>query len=184
MLAMQYNFTLPADFDMEVIRQRVTAKGPLVEGFPGLGFKAFLYARRGEHGPENLYAPFYLWDDNEAMNRLLGGEVFSGVSTAFGWPSVKMWSVIHAIKTPALREARYFSREIVPIAPHTALDKLQSTETEIVQAAIARDGALTAVTAFEPTTWSLVRARFWGERPAEPVRPGTQIYVVGYLATS
>jgi hypothetical protein len=24
---MQYNFTLPADFDTEVIRQRVTAKG-------------------------------------------------------------------------------------------------------------------------------------------------------------
>jgi hypothetical protein len=52
MLAMQYNFTLPADFAMEVIRQRVIAKGPLVEGFPGLGFKAFLYARCGEHGPE------------------------------------------------------------------------------------------------------------------------------------
>jgi Domain of unknown function (DUF4865) len=184
MLAMQYNFTLPADFDMEVIRQRVTAKGPLVEGFPGLGFKAFLYARRGEHGPENLYAPFYLWDDNGAMNRLLGGEVFAGVSTAFGWPSVKMWSVIHAIKTPALREARYFTREILPIAPHAALGKFQSTETEVVESAIARDGALTAVTAFEPTTWSLVRARFWRDRPPETARPGTQLYVVGYLATS
>lgn len=184
MLAMQYNFTLPADFDMEVIRQRVAAKGPLVEGFPGLGFKAFLYARRGEHGPENLYAPFYLWDDNEAMNRLLVGEVFSGVSTAFGWPSVKMWSVIKALKTPALREARYCSREILPIVPHTALDKLQKTETEIAQSAVARDGSLTALTAFEPTTWSLVRARFWRDRPAEPAHPGTQIYVVGYLATS
>ena len=49
MLAMQYNFTLPADFDMDIIRKRVAAKGPLVDGFPGLGFKAFLYARRGEH---------------------------------------------------------------------------------------------------------------------------------------
>lgn len=184
MLAMQYNFTLPADFDMEVIRQRVITKGPLVEGFPGLGFKAFLYARRGEHGPENLYAPFYLWDDNEAMNRLLGGEVFAGVSSAFGWPSVKMWSVIHALKTPALREAHYFSREILPIAPHTALEKLQNTETELAQSAVTRDGALTAVAAFEPTTWSLVRARFWKDRPAEPARAGTQIYVVGYLATA
>ena len=63
-----------------------------------------------------------------------------------------MCSVIHAKKTPALREAGYFSREILSIAPHTDLGKLQITETEIVQAAIARDEALTAVTAFEPTT--------------------------------
>lgn len=184
MLAMQYSFTLPADFDMEAIRQRVAAKGPLVDGFPGLGFKAFLYARRGEHGPENIYAPFYLWDDNESMNRLLGGEVFAGVSTSFGWPSVRLWSVIHAAKTPALRDARYFSREILPIAPHTPLAQLQSSETEIAQSAVTRDGALTAVTAFEPTTWSLVRARFWGAPPAEPAHAGTQIYIVGYLATS
>jgi hypothetical protein len=184
MLAMQYNFTLPADFDMDVIGQRVAAKGPLVDGFPGLGFKAFLYARRGEHGPENLYAPFYLWDDNEAMNRLLGGEVFAGVSTAFGWPSVKMWSVIHAAKTARLHDARYFSREILPIASHSPLAQLQDTEADIAQSAVAKEGALTAVTAFEPTTWSLVRARFWRDRPAEPAGPGTQLYVVGYLATS
>ena len=184
MLAMQYSFTLPADFDMDVIRARVAAKGPLVNGFPGLGFKAFLYARRGEHGPENLYAPFYLWDDNEAMNRLLGGEVFAGVSTAFGWPSVKMWSVIHAAKTPALDDARYFSREILPIAPHTPLAQLQTTEAELAQSAVTRDGAVTAVTAFEPTTWSMVRARLWHDRPAVPTHPGTQIYVVGYLATA
>ena len=184
MLAMQYSFTLPADFDMDIIRERVAAKGPLVNGFPGLGFKAFLYARRGEHGPENLYAPFYLWDDNEAMNRLLGGEVFAGVSTAFGWPSVKTWSVIHAAKTPALDGARYFSREILPIAPHTSLAQLQDTEAELAQSAVARDGAVTAVTAFEPTTWSMVRARLWRDRPAVPAHPGTQIYVVGYLATA
>jgi hypothetical protein len=36
MLAMQYGFTLPADFDMDIIRRRVTAKGPAVDGFPGL----------------------------------------------------------------------------------------------------------------------------------------------------
>jgi hypothetical protein len=184
MLAMQYSFTLPADYDMEVIHRRVTTKGPLVNDFPGLGFKAFLYARRGEHGAENLYAPFYLWRDNEAMNRLLGGDVFGGVSTAFGWPSVKMWSVIHAAQTQALRDARYFSREILPIAPHTPLAQLQNAETEIAQTAVANDGALAAVTAFEPTTWSLVRARLWGERPAETARAGMQIYVVGYLATS
>ena len=110
--------------------------------------------------------------------------MFQGVSSAFGWPAVKTYSVIHAQKTAALKEARYFSREILTIAPHTDLGKLQITESEIAQAAVAREGELTAVTAFEPTTWTVVRAHFWGERPAESARPGTQLYVVGYLATS
>ena len=182
MLAMQYTFTLPADYDMDIIRQRVTTKGPAVDGFPGLGFKAFLYTRRGDHGPENLYAPFYLWDNNDSMNRLLGGEVFAGVSGAFGWPSVKMWSVLHAQKTAAFREAKYFTREIVPIAPHTVLAQLQGTETETARAAVTKGGALTAIAAFEPTTWTLVRAQLWRDRPTELPRGG-QLYVVGYLAS-
>jgi Domain of unknown function (DUF4865) len=182
MLAMQYSFTLPADFDMDIIRQRVAAKGPAVDGFPGLGFKAFLYARRGEHGPENLYAPFYLWDNNDSMNRLLTGPVFTGVSDAFGWPSVKVWSVLHAEKTAAFRQAKYFTREIVPIAPYTALARLHDIETESARAAVTRDNALAAVAAFEPTTWTLVRARLWDDRSAELPRAG-QLYVVGYLAS-
>ena len=92
--------------------------------------------------------------------------------------------MVHAAKTAALDDARYFSREIVPIAPHTPLAQLQNTETELAQSAVARDGAVTAVTAFEPTTWSLVRARLWREKPALPAHPGAQIYVVGYLATA
>ena len=182
MLAMQYSFTLPADYDMDVIRRRVTDKGPAINGFPGLGFKAFLYARRGDHGPENLYAPFYLWDNNDSMNRLLSGPVFTGVSEAFGWPSVKTWSVLHAEKTAAFRQAKYFTREIVPIAPYTALAQLQSAETELAQAAVTGKGALTAVAAFEPTTWTLVRARLWNDRPAQ-LPSGGQLYVVGYLAS-
>src|SRR5271165_2720611 len=52
MIAMQYSFTLPADYDMSVIDRRIADKGPLLDGFPGLQFKAYLVARRGEHGPE------------------------------------------------------------------------------------------------------------------------------------
>lgn len=59
MMAMQYSFTLPADYDMEIIDRRIRDKGPAMDGFLHLGFKAFLSARRGESGSrENLYAPF------------------------------------------------------------------------------------------------------------------------------
>jgi Domain of unknown function (DUF4865) len=40
MIAMQYNFTLPADYDMSVIDRRIADKGPLLDGFPGFKFKS------------------------------------------------------------------------------------------------------------------------------------------------
>jgi hypothetical protein len=183
MLAMQYNFTLPADYDMEIIRRRITAKGPLIDGLPGLGFKAYLYALRGVHGPENLYSPFYLWHEGEAMGRFFGGDIFAGVTSAFGWPSVKVWSVLHAATAPAIRDARQLSREIISIAPHTAMAELRETENNLARSAASQDGVLGVITAFEPTAWTLVRARLWREGPTGNVSPDTQVYEVGYLGT-
>ncbi|MCW2914583.1 MAG: hypothetical protein JWN52_2651 [Actinomycetia bacterium] len=37
MHAMQYEITLPADYDMKIIRHRVATKGHLLDAFPGLG---------------------------------------------------------------------------------------------------------------------------------------------------
>ena len=183
MLAMQYNFTLPADYDMDIIRQRITAKGPMIDGLPGLGFKAYLYALRGVHGPENLYSPFYLWHESEAMGRFFGGDIFVGVTRAFGWPSVKVWSVVHAATAPAIRDARQLSREILPIAPHTSMAELRESENNLARAAASQEGVLGVITAFEPTTWTLMRARLWRECPIETSRPGVQVYEVGYLGT-
>ena len=61
MHAMQYRLTLPADYDMEIIRRRVARKGHLLDDWEGLGLKAYLVRERGVHGsPVNQYAPFYL----------------------------------------------------------------------------------------------------------------------------
>ena len=183
MLAMQYSFTLPADYDMDIIRRRIAAKGSVIDGLPGLGYKAYIYACRGEHGPENLYAPFYLWHQSEAMSRFFGGsDIFANVTGAFGWPAVKLWSVLHTTTAPNARDARHLSRELLPIAPHTALTKLHEAELELAQAATTRQGALAAVTGFDPTTWTLVRTRLWRERPTDLARPGTQLYELGYLS--
>jgi len=71
MIAMQYSFTLPADYDMAIIDARIRDKGHLFDGFPHLRFKTFLAAR--QHGGEcpstaNLYAPFYLWDEPAGLD--------------------------------------------------------------------------------------------------------------------
>lgn len=43
-VAMQYSFVLPADYDMNIIKQRIASKGHLLDDFPGLIFKTCLIA--------------------------------------------------------------------------------------------------------------------------------------------
>ena len=63
MYAMQYEIALPADYDMDIIRERVRTTGHLMDGFPGLEFKAFLIREKAKGASENSYAPFYVWRD-------------------------------------------------------------------------------------------------------------------------
>ena len=48
MIAMHYRFTLPADYDMALIEQRIASNGARLDGFPGLLFKAYLYSRQDD----------------------------------------------------------------------------------------------------------------------------------------
>lgn len=184
MISMQYSFTLPADYDMGIIRKRVTEKGPALDDHDGLCFKAYLIADRANPAlatRENLYAPFYLWPEAEQMQRFLDSPVFPGVAGAFGWPSVKVWPVWNAHLAAEARKARFATREITPIAPFSALAELKKAE----QDELLRDvehGAVAAVSAFEPTGWTFLRFRLWRDLPDLPADPNRQFYAVGHVS--
>ncbi|RFB81173.1 DUF4865 family protein [Methylovirgula sp. 4M-Z18] len=183
MIAMQYSFTLPADYDMAIIDRRIRDKGPLLDGFPHLRFKAYLAARKHDDGlrsAENLYAPFYLWDAPEGLNNFLTGPGFATVSRDFGWPSVRTWMVWHAELAPSIGSARFASRTVETIAPYSDLGQYRSDAIADAQAA-ARDGALASVTAFNPTDWTLVHFGLW-DRVPEVRREQTQLYAVGHVS--
>jgi len=184
MLAMQYGFVLPADYDMGIIRRRIVEKGPMLDEFPRLRFKAYLTAdRRGARLPtrQNLYAPFYLWESSEGMNAFLGSSGFAGVAQAFGWPQVRTWSVWHGEVSPEAAQAVCASRDLEDITPFTDLDELREREAERVRADLA-DGALAAVSAFDPSQWTLLRFRLWHELRPELARDGRQLYDVGHVS--
>jgi hypothetical protein len=181
MIAMQYSFTLPTDYDMAIVRRRIAEKGPLLDHLDGLRLKAYLHAGRGQHSAENLYAPFYVWRDGEAMQRFLGGPGFAALTQAFGWPAIHCWQVWDAYLPPQARQARYASREIRPIAPYTALDALRHEEHDAMQRDLER-GALAAVTAFEPTTWTRVSLRLFDETPPAAMADQRQWYEVGHVS--
>ena len=178
-LAMQYSFALPADYDMAIVERRIAEKGPALDGWPGLSAKAYLSARRDANQRENLYAPFYVWDDASAMSGFLTGPGFAGVSDAFGWPQVRVWIVWRAWLARDVEQARFATREIAPIAPHAALDALEAQENEAADQAI-ECGALAAVAGFEPTSWTRVRFRLWRQPPER--RDGVAHYDVGHVS--
>lgn len=189
MIAMQYEFTLPADYDMSIIDRRISEKGHMTDAFPGLVFKSYLTGRKTsmlgpEYIAENAYAPFYLWQSNEAMNAFLCGAGFVGVTQAFGWPSVKTWSVWHARISTRLAQACFATRASIPIASYAKLDALHMSELERADALVESGHALAAVTGFDPTAWTLVRFQLWEEPPHTVLLPEERLYEVGHVSTA
>jgi hypothetical protein len=176
MLAMQYSFTLPADYDMAIIQDRISRFGHLLDNAPQLLIKAYLYAQKGEYSEENLYAPFYLWNSSAGMSDFLIGEGFKGLSRAFGWPQVRQWLpwVTHFDRL-RLSQATCATRQTWPIAPYSDLNVLQQRQW-------VAPGALASIVAFDPTFWQLVRLDLWQALPTE-IAPNAQCYRIGHLST-
>jgi hypothetical protein len=181
MLTMQYRIGLPADYDMGIIRRRIAERGHLTDDFPGLAFKAYLYAEHTAAGGENLYAPFYLWHDTEGMNAFLTGAGFAGVIASFGRPLVRTWSVWHAETAHDLGVARCATREIVPIPAQASLDGVRQAELAALQADWER-GALASISAFDPAQWSLLRFRLWRDTVDRPQGDDAEVYAIGHLS--
>ncbi|WNJ95949.1 DUF4865 family protein [Vibrio ruber] len=111
MIAMQYKFVLPADYDMELIERRIKDKGYLLDGWPGLVFKAYLYARQDAtqyHSPVNCYAPLYVWEDHQAMMAFLNSDGFKALCQQFGRPKVETW-FLDTVPTPPAEQHHFAS---------------------------------------------------------------------------
>ncbi|MFD4694815.1 DUF4865 family protein [Streptomyces sp. NPDC058463] len=177
MHAMQYEITLPADYDMEIIRTRVATRGHLLDAFPGLGLKAYLIRERGGASPVNQYAPLYLWSAPEGMNAFLWGPGFQGVVDDFGRPEVQHWTGLAYLDGPAAGSpARTAVRRRVPVAdterPASAVDaaleeaRLRATSPGVVATALAVD----------PRHWELLHFTLWEREP--PAAPGDRFEVL------
>ncbi|MBB5118798.1 hypothetical protein AF335_06585 [Streptomyces eurocidicus] len=190
MYAMQYEITLPADYDMGIIRTRVATRGHLLDDLPGLGLKAYVIRERGVGGsPVNQYAPVYLWRDTDAMSRfLVGGGGFQGIIGDFGRPAVHHWTGVATEAGPARgRTPAAASRRLTPVpagAEPDDLAALVAEETRLLRELAARDGVHTAALAVDPRHWQLMRLILW-ERAVpqdEGAEDATERYEVLHLS--
>ncbi|PZM10306.1 DUF4865 family protein [Rhizobium tubonense] len=185
MIAMQYSFTLPADYDMSIIDRRIDDKGPLLDNFPGLKFKAYLTARIGDTttaSRENLYAPFYVWEKEAGLNDFVCGPGFAAVAGSFGRPRIRTWIAWQTAISTHINAARFATRELFDIAPYDPLDEMRKRESEAVAQDVQAGGALASVAAFEPTSWTRVRFRLWDELPGTALAAGPLAYRIGHLS--
>ena len=184
MLAMQYRFVLPADYDMEIIRRRIHERGHLLDGFPCLEWKAYLWSEKDAQRPGavNAYAPLYLWQDNAGLNEFLSGPGFLGLCADFGRPQVDIWSVWHCLDSQAVHAAAVCYQQTQAIAPGQSLGVLRQQEHELA-AALVEQGALSVLSAYDPQHWRMLRVSLWSEaQDCMRADEHRDCYRVGYVA--
>ena len=164
MHAMQYEIALPADYDMGIIRDRVATRGHALDGFAGLGLKAYLIRERGVQGsPVNAYAPFYVWADTHGMSRFLfGGAGFGGVVASFGRPVVRQWSAFAFRQGPSVAASPRAAVKRAELLPPDA-DPQEAAERAVAELdALGRaPGLHSAVACIDPTRWELMLFSLW-----------------------
>lgn len=165
MIIMHYRFTLPADYDMGIIEQRIRLNGARLDGFPGLVAKAYLYACREDGGPnENRYAPIYFWREASAMQRFLQSPGFATLVRDFGWPIIESWLALERqTHIPNLAEARFMTLNRWTILPHSDLAALPVTA---------------GFSAWDVTRWQGVNIGASQQRSSGE----QELYRIGYLA--
>ncbi|MFF4699185.1 DUF4865 family protein [Streptomyces chattanoogensis] len=172
MHAMQYAITLPADYDMGIIRRRVKSRGHLLDACPGLGLKAYGIRERGVDGsPVNQYAPFYLWADPEAMSGFLLGDGFRGVIRDFGRPVVENWrGLFHRPGPAAGRLPVAFSRRTETVPEDGDPAAVVANALAGHEKLAATEGVYATSLALDPRRWELVHFTLWTDGTPKAVQ--------------
>jgi hypothetical protein len=161
--AMNYDLTLPADYDMGIIRHRIATRGPGTDAFPALAMKSYGIREKGVDGsPVNEYALFYLWADPAGLKEFLFGPGFDALSAAFGRPSVRHWSGAAFTFGPARHEApSAAARLITPLSAAVPLPEAIDTAVKDLQQYSTVPGLHSAALAVDLSNWELIRFTAW-----------------------
>ena len=187
MYAMQYEISLPADYDMAILRDRVAKARSLLDDRAGLGLKAYMIRELANGSPVNQYAPFYLWHDTAAMSRFLfAGAGFERIIRSFGRVPVRQWTGVAHYSGPAAEAGMptAASRRATPVPVHdeSLSDWAEQTAAE-AELLAKRDEAHTVALAIDPTRWELIEYALWtGAVPADVAAAATEQYEVLHVS--
>ncbi|MFF6783273.1 DUF4865 family protein [Streptomyces sp. NPDC012510] len=163
MHALHYDITLPADYDMEIVRHRVASRGHALDAWEGLGLKAYLIRERDVAGsPVNQYAPFYLWNSVEGMNSFLWGGGFQGIVDDFGRPSARQWTgLAYEAGGGDGSRARTAVRGRRPVPVGVPLGEVVEKAVRETGRLASLEGAVLSAAAVDTARWETVHFSVW-----------------------
>ncbi|MQA66966.1 MAG: DUF4865 family protein [Alphaproteobacteria bacterium] len=157
MIAMQYTIRLAGDYDLHKVRERVIQRKPLFDGMDGLLHKAYLF-----NEVQAVYAPFYVWQCDDAARAFLTGSLFRDLVETFGRPRVRLWNVLaYGGNMGAAHAPRIAVKELDTIAAEENLGRLTERENERHRVALETRGLCFHLTGLDPDRWQLMRYSAW-----------------------
>ena len=135
MQAMQYTIKLPADYDMNIIRQRVQKTGHLMDGFEDLFLKVYLISEKSKGQLFNSYCPLYIWKETNGMTKFIFDGYFDNILTSFGWQNIEIGVTTSVELSDHFDSAKYVTLEVVDIKvsetlkTFTIYEQLQNDES-------------------------------------------------------
>lgn len=180
MLIAHYEHRLPADYDLDIIRNRATQRGALWNDVPELYFKAFLLREAGKFGAAgHSYSSLYLWRNEAAFADFLSSR-FRSVIDSFGRPRIDTRFALDARKGQG-RRARLAYVEEIDIPGNADLAEIMATEIERNREVASRPAIVAATVGVDAQQWRITRVQLT-EGELDP-GSGAAAYQVLYLAS-
>lgn len=180
MIIAHYAHRLPADYDIDIIRNRAKARGHLFDAIPELHFKGFLLRERGRFGAiQNEYSSLYLWRKDEGFRNFLVDGRMRSVTDSFGRPSIETRFVLDALKGEG-KQARFLYKQEQEIATDTDLTSAFAEEIARNRVAAKEAGVVASAVGVDAQSWKFTRVLLSEKEPAG--REQRTSYQVLYLA--
>ena len=156
MIAMQYTIRFAGDYDNQLLLDRVARRKSLFEGLDGVLHKAYLF-----NSDQAIYAPFYVWENDDAARAFLTGDLFRDVVDTFGRPRVRCWGVIAFSGVIGAGAPKVAVKELDAIPAEEALADLLQREEQLHAQAVKTDGLCFHLAGIDPDRWELMRYSAW-----------------------
>jgi Domain of unknown function (DUF4865) len=180
MIIAQYAHRLPADYDLQILRDRAKARGHLFDAIPELYFKGFLLRERGRFGAiQNEYSSLYLWRKDEGFRDFLVDGRTRSVTDSFGRPQIETRFALDAHKGSG-KEARFLTKQEQDIAPDADLTSAFAAEIARNRETAQQDGVVAAIVGVDAQNWKFTRVLLSEKEPTG--REQGTVYQVLYLA--
>ncbi|AXK17957.1 MULTISPECIES: DUF4865 family protein [Bacillus] len=178
MIGMQYKVILPKDYDIRIIRERVKKNGHKTDGFQELNFKAYLITEAGKDGNfYNCYAPLYIWNGHEGMNKFIFEGYYDNILQSFGWQQINIGVPFVVNVSNDFRKSRYVVEYVGSISQNKSL-----IETRLNKNVQNIEKCLGNVIVYNPDKWGYSQFSFYNEKPEIDVMDNVTIYEILHIS--